>query len=129
MRLIRSLLALATVAAALCLASIGHAAVAVSITNPDGSVTTYAKLGQVIYADPGFGSGNTQLRYFGFASAAAFQSGGFAAAQRCPALDANVVVPSTGLISTATGTQTPEQVFDGFAIAAGGALGGGTVVP
>ena len=129
MRLFRQILAAGCVLAAIAFASLGHAAVAVNITNPDGSVTAYAMLGQVIYADPGFGSGNTQLRYFGFASSAAFQSGGFAAAQRCPALDPNIVIPSTGLISTATGTATPEQVFDGSAIAAGGVLAGGTIVP
>ena len=131
MRLFRQILAAGCVLAAIAFASLGHAAVAVNITNPDGSVTAYAKLGQVIYADPGFGAGNTQLRYFCFASAATFQTGGFGAVQNCPSLGANIVIPSGGLISSPTGpTETPENVFDGLATAAPGSpLAGGTIVP
>jgi hypothetical protein len=111
----------------------------VSIPNPDGSTCTYAKLVQVIYADPAFGSGSTQLRYLCFASAQAWVHGGPGAAQNASSLAANIVVPSSGLISTATGIETPEQVFDALAIAATvpspsgtplpGPLAAGTVVP
>jgi hypothetical protein len=110
-------------------------AVQVNVTNADGSVTTYVKLCATNWEDPSFGNGTTSLRYLAYADAAHYQtaeaSGNLTAyAQNCAATAGQITIPSTGLISTPTGTATPEQFFDNAVLASpNNPFPGGVQVP